>query len=166
MHESQKTAFRSEVCFPPRLFIFSLFFFLWCLAGFRLWAQKHIPQSHLLSWNRNAGITDVHHHIWLLIWALGSKLRLWSSVASMFTRRTIHFPDHGGPILNESPRQFLWVLECVIFYAFCKSRSIQSCWSGLSIRADKKYLSKSILFFSICKCVSQENQNMHTLITY
>lgn len=123
------------------------FFFLWYLACFRLWAQKHIPQSHLLSWNRNAGITDVHHHIWLLIWALGSKLRLWSSVASMFTHWTIHSPDHGGPILNESLRQFLWVLECVILYAFCKSRTIQSCWSGISIRADKKYLSKSILFF-------------------
>lgn len=67
-------------------------FFLWCLSYFRFWTQKYIPQSHLPFWNKNAGITDVHHHIWLLRWTLGSKLRLRSFVASILPTEAFSRP--------------------------------------------------------------------------
>lgn len=73
-------------------FILFLSFFLWCLAYFRFWTQKYIPQFHLPSWNKNAGITDVHHHIWLLRWTLGSKLRLWSFVVSVLPTEAFSRP--------------------------------------------------------------------------
>ena len=68
------------------------FFFLWCLAYFRFWTQKCISQSHLPSLNENVGITDVHNHIWLLRWTLGSKLRLWSFVASILPTEAFSRP--------------------------------------------------------------------------